>query len=170
MYPKMKEIQAAIRGLEFTAKLEIEGLPYETFFEKEDRLHPMQPADKIVFIGARYRWRLILPYGAWRCSNGETYLFDRSYYPMWKRSRRGIITPAPRVWLKNIVSEEWFFNDDTTPWYNEGEAGFHSLAYCLAVLLDWDIKIVKAKGAPSIIDRAIEATNKIQDTAWWMRP
>lgn len=60
--------------------------------------------------------RLRLPYGVWTEANGSKVLFSRDYYPLWRISADGGVSPEdPWLWI-SFVNQEWFWDDAHTPW------------------------------------------------------
>lgn len=57
------------------------------------------------------RWN-DMPYGVWTCGDGREVVFNRFYEPLFQRWRDTTVQPAdPREWVKNIVGQEWFYDD-----------------------------------------------------------
>jgi hypothetical protein len=59
------------------------------------------------------RWN-DLAYGVWKTSDGRQVVFNRFYEPVWQRVG-GVISDADASeWVKNIVSENFFYDDGHT--------------------------------------------------------
>jgi hypothetical protein len=156
---KKKDIQAALRGLEFTVDLEIVK-------RKPNVLNrPVMPANKRIMIGGRSTWRDVLPYGRWLCADGTQVLFDRRYCGLWQRSPAGVTIPAKNLWLENVEAEFWFFNDDCTPWHNNFIPGFDALTRCVRALFDFGITIEPSK--TRAIKEAMLQAPTITKTIWY---
>ena len=61
--------------------------------------------------------RLFLPYGCWRERSGSVVLFSRDYAPLWRIfDGRRPERLQPTEWIRNYVRQEWFWDDNSTPW------------------------------------------------------
>jgi hypothetical protein len=155
---KAKDIQAALRGLEFTVSLEILKR------QPHDLIRPIMPASKAIVIGGRSKWRDVLPYGQWITADGTKFLFDRWYCALWERSPDGVTVPAKNIWVENIEKEFWFFDDSCTPWANDSQAGFDALARCVRALFDFGITIEPTK--TRAIKEAMLQAPTLTKTVW----
>ncbi len=77
------------------------------------------------------RWRLMAPYGLWKCADGRELLFTRDYLPTLERYPGAPPRPAYLGQRVVHVSQEWYFNDGTP--YNE------RLKTINAVLIEWGL-------------------------------
>lgn len=67
-------------------------------------------ASKIVFS----RWN-DYPYGVWTCKDDRSVLFNRFYEPIKQRVGLGEVEDAnPEEWIKDIIKQEFFYNDTGT--------------------------------------------------------
>lgn len=86
--------------------------------------------------------RLYLPYGRWVCRDARTVLFNRYYDAIWEGPPA---TPAdPMEWIV-WITQDWFYNDNTTPWRNTT-----TLQECLQVLKDFGATWEPLKHIPAI--------------------
>jgi hypothetical protein len=83
---------------------------------------------KRVTAAERARLKARLPYGLWIEPDGSCVLFNRYYWPIWRRSpgRDGVTTAVTgpirwdrggKIWIRH-VRQEFFFHDGITPWHN----------------------------------------------------
>lgn len=155
-----RDIQAALRGVEFSFPVEFEILKRQP----HDRIGPSMPASKSIMIGGRSKWRFVLPYGQWTTADGTKVLFDRWYCALWERSPAGVTKPAKNIWVENIETESWFFDDSCTPWANDYQPGFDALARCVRALFNFGITIEPTN--TRAIKEAINQAPTITKTVW----
>jgi hypothetical protein len=70
-----------------------------------------------------YWWmRETLPYGWWVERDGSWVLFNRYYFPIWRRTPDGVVSRVDgpwrygKIWI-NWVRQEYFYNDGFLPWH-----------------------------------------------------
>lgn len=61
-----------------------------------------------------------LPYGIWVCADGTTYLFNRSYTPLWKKERGQFARKLDGNERIDFISEFFLWTDDISPRGNSG--------------------------------------------------
>jgi hypothetical protein len=67
-----------------------------------------------------------VPYGCWSTESGREILFDRSYSPICERRDGGPPQLAdPTEWVRDIVKQDWFYNDGTAQTGKEKAAMKH---------------------------------------------
>jgi hypothetical protein len=83
------------------------------------------------------RMRAELPYGIWREADGSEVLFNRDYWPLWRRKPDGTVSRVDdpirhgKMWI-HWVAQDHFFNDSNPPWHNAA-----TRELCEAILRDW---------------------------------
>lgn len=98
-------------------------------------------------------WREKLPYGAWFTKDKSEVYFNRSYSPIWRLDFNGTAEKVGYHWVKDIVSEEFYFNDTNSPLRGaRTKQQRASFWLCVAALGAFDIDV-----------RCDDPTNWIQD-------
>jgi hypothetical protein len=95
-------------------------------------------------IGGSRKWFLAhvaLPYGEWTCADGREVLHNRFYEPIWQRADGVLSRADPSEWVRNIVEEQWLYNNASAPWRSAADA-----ARLLRILEDFGVD-----GRPSAI-------------------
>ncbi len=108
----------------------------------DGRLDPAQgTADFIVMIRIPFSQaracRSVLPYGQWTTRNGDIVLFNRSYAPFAIKYPDGMFELCDRFWVNDIVKQEFFWDDWTSPWRKR-----ESIGKCCKILSQWGIGIM----------------------------
>lgn len=79
--------------------------------------------------------RIVLPYGKWTCVDGTEVLFNRDYFPIWKKQANGVIIAAdPLEWVR-FSKEEYFFGDHNNPYEDRD-----SNRVCMTQLHEWGVQ------------------------------
>lgn len=91
-------------------KASLDALGY-ILFEHGAREHDRPEGTKL---NGATRWQFMLPYGIWRCADGQEVLFNRGYMPILRRYPDQPVTAAnPGEWVA-WNTQEYFWDDATT--------------------------------------------------------
>ncbi len=80
--------------------------------------------------------RLWLPYGKATTADGEEFLFNRDYMPIWKKSTNGTVSSVSPALHIDKTGSEVFFNDGNAPWHRHKD----SHEKCFNALKEWGVE------------------------------